>query len=39
MAVLASKDLTTAKQIPPVRFDLNARDYYSVRSPMPNQLS
>ena len=36
MAVLASKDLTTAKK---VTSSGDAKDYYWFRSPMPNQLS
>ena len=39
MAVLASKDLTTAKKVTSGRVRPDARDYYWFRSPMPNQLS
>ena len=39
MAVLASKDLTTAKKVTSCRVRPDARDYYWFRSPMSNQLS
>ena len=34
IALLASKDLTTVKKLPPLGLDLT--DYYWFRSPMPN---
>ena len=39
IAVLASRDLKTAKKLPPVGTGPDARDYYSFKSPMPYQLS
>ena len=39
MALLASKDLTTAKEVTSSGARPDARDYYWFMSPMPNQMS
>ena len=39
MALLASKDLTTAKNVSSSGARPDARDYYWFRSPVPNQMS